>query len=738
MIYYFAGCALLGGIVALSVGIFVYLNSKNLILNKVYALLSTVSGIWSLGQFGYFVADEYNLALFYSRLSNLAALFIPVIYLHFILLLTNTKKIKLLYLLYFLSFFLSVFSFTPLFVKGVRPEFIFKWFTQGGPLFDIFGIFFVCIISYALLLLCRILKVSSGHRKIRLRYILFASVLGFAGGSTTFPLVYDIPFPPYGLILFAFYPLIIAYAIIRYHLMDIRVAITRAGIFLGVYGFVLGVPFVIGYHTKSWFIPTFFMFFLATSGPIIYTRLCKKAEEILLSQQRKYQKTLIQAAQGMIQIRELKKLINLIVHIVTKAVRVKMAAIFLLDRGDKENNQRSDVYRLKVYRDRELFKKEITIPKEHWLIRYLSEAKTYILLDYFRRAPLEEEFKKKIVSFMEEIKAQLIIPSFSHRELLGFLALGEKLDLKPFTLDDINIFQILAHQASLAIENCMFLEEARKTQEKIFHAEKLALVGGMAEGLSHQINNRLQAFAAISGDLKDVIRLLLEKGSFQEEVRKELDYCMYGLNKIEKNIIHTAQIIRGILNFARASKDSTFCYFDIREIIDMATSLLTIKHELKEFSPQVLIPEDFSQVYGSPALLCEALFNLLDNAYEAILEKEAIFKREGKPPPEKLLRVEIIPQESSFLIKVEDNGIGIKKENKSKVFSPFFTTKPSIKSGTGLGMYVIQRVVEENHQGKIWFESVYGEGTSFYIELPLRGRVESASVKNKKQAEWTN
>jgi signal transduction histidine kinase len=70
------------------------------------------------------------------------------------------------------------------------------------------------------------------------------------------------------------------------------------------------------------------------------------------------------------------------------------------------------------------------------------------------------------------------------------------------------------------------------------------------------------------------------------------------------------------------------------------------------------------------------------------------------------------------LIEIKDNGVGIKDEDKLKIFGAFFTTKPSSKSGSGIGVYVVKRMIEENHKGKIWFKSQYLQGTSFFIELP--------------------
>jgi signal transduction histidine kinase len=80
-----------------------------------------------------------------------------------------------------------------------------------------------------------------------------------------------------------------------------------------------------------------------------------------------------------------------------------------------------------------------------------------------------------------------------------------------------------------------------------------------------------------------------------------------------------------------------------------------------------------------------------------------------------------LTQDPSFSrIEISDNGIGVNEEDKHRIFAPFFTTKSSYKSGTGIGMYVVQRMVEENHGGKVWFDSSYMKGTKFFIELPKK------------------
>jgi signal transduction histidine kinase len=113
----------------------------------------------------------------------------------------------------------------------------------------------------------------------------------------------------------------------------------------------------------------------------------------------------------------------------------------------------------------------------------------------------------------------------------------------------------------------------------------------------------------------------------------------------------------------------------------------------------------------------EVFFNLIDNAYDAIKEKSASVNDNayrGK------IVINAVKGEGSVLqIAFEDNGIGIKEDDQNKLFTPFFTTKASSKKGSGLGLYVIQRIITQIHDGKIGFDSAHMTGTRFLVELPL-------------------
>jgi signal transduction histidine kinase len=319
-----------------------------------------------------------------------------------------------------------------------------------------------------------------------------------------------------------------------------------------------------------------------------------------------------------------------------------------------------------------------------------------------------------------------VIPFFFDNGTNGFITLSSKKDDMPFTWEDIRTFEALSRQASLAIESCLFFDEFKNTQERIFAAEKLASVGGLAEGVAHQINNRLNQFSMISGELKyeiaDFIKANEKLVNDNKILKKTMIYITELSDSLTENIKRTDAVIKGILNYSRAEKQGTlFSHFSLKEAFGLSLELLNLKHKLhKDFKIDFNLQNDDDKIYGIRSQITEAVYNIIDNAYEATKEKYDDLSEERKTYYKPLIKVTLKHTDLKHIISIEDNGCGIKDENISKIFAPFFTTKSSYKSGTGIGMYIVRRMIEENHKGKVSFESKCGSGTKITFELPVK------------------
>ena len=131
----------------------------------------------------------------------------------------------------------------------------------------------------------------------------------------------------------------------------------------------------------------------------------------------------------------------------------------------------------------------------------------------------------------------------------------------------------------------------------------------------------------------------------------------------------------------------------------------TIKTDFDESIEKIdLIPQDFGRV----------ILNLLTNAFYVVDEK----KKSGLENYEPTVSITTKKEFDKLIISVSDNGNGMKKEVKDKIFQPFFTTKPTGK-GTGLGLSMSFDIITNGHHGELKVESVEEKGTTFIIILPI-------------------
>ncbi|MFH1202237.1 MAG: ATP-binding protein [Candidatus Omnitrophota bacterium] len=719
MIYYFSFSSLLGGLIALLTGFVVYFKNRNNILNKTWLWLSLSVAIWSTCYFLLITSPTKDNALIYNLVLHYAAIFIPAFYLHFIFSLIglSQKKRITLFLCYTMSFALASINHSTLFVKDVLPKYIFNFYPDAGKLYFLFFLDFFIWINYALYELFMTYKNTTGFKSLQIKYVGIASIAGFIGGGSVFLLTFNIPAPPFGLALFSLYPIVIAYSIVKYRLMDITVAITRTTIFVFVYSLVLGIPFFIAKTWRPWledifksnwyFVPLGFLGFLAMTGPSIYLYIQKKAENRLLREQRRYQETLRQASAGMVRIRDLKKLLNLIVYMVRRAVKLTHVCIYLFD-------EKANQYTLQAVRDQNrVFVTNLELGNH--LVKHLREYRKPLVYEELKR--LSED--KRDLSFvlaeaeMKRINASVIVPSFVEDKLLGFIAMGDKLSGKIFTEDDLAVFSVLANQAALAIENAQFYDEVQETQEQLFQAEKMATLGTMADGLSHQINNRFHAMGLIAGDALDSIKLTNAE-SLPEDSKKLLGEIKHALEKVQDNVMQGGEVVKGLLKYSRPGEEG-FEAITLDQIIDASLEMVQYKVKLKELDFVRDYAKDLPKAKVNLTQLQEVFFNLIDNANDAMRQRKEELKEADYRPK---ITVNAQGLDNVLQIKISDNGIGVKKEDFHKLFTPFFTTKASSRKGTGLGLFVIKKIVTSNH-GQISVESEYQKGTTFTIELPV-------------------
>lgn len=224
--------------------------------------------------------------------------------------------------------------------------------------------------------------------------------------------------------------------------------------------------------------------------------------------------------------------------------------------------------------------------------------------------------------------------------------------------------------------------------ERMIHQQRLALIGQLATGAAHEINNPL---AVISAKAQ-----MLERKLSEEEREK---YTKVILGQTER----IAKITADLMNFARPTKPKRESA-SLSNIIDQVKTVLSARVNLKDVQFSDYVPKDLPLIYVDVKQIEQVLINLLINARHAV-------------SPGGRIEISAKTMKNYVVVSVKDDGVGISKEDLPKIFDPFFTTKTEGK-GTGLGLAISQRIIEMNG-GKITVESKEGEGTTFHIWLPI-------------------
>jgi signal transduction histidine kinase len=334
----------------------------------------------------------------------------------------------------------------------------------------------------------------------------------------------------------------------------------------------------------------------------------------------------------------------------------------------------------------------------------------------------------EIASQMRRLQAAVVIPATSRGRLLGFLVLGEKNSKRMYSQDDLSVLWALSYQAALAIENARFHQKA---QEELLREDREVTSRFIGHGASHQFGNLLHRIIQRSeGKQMDLEELDLNNLTL-EDAKKLILELKGEFSAITKTAFQGKDIVSGILSLGSGSPVE-FKEEDLRAIITTAVSTIKLKQSKKTIQDMASVTEivthirdNLPKIYCNSMQLEQVLDNLLDNDLEAIEEKQNLIKC-GELKEDNFrgrITIETTLENNRILIRLSDNGIGIRPEDQKKVFMPFFTTKATerlSRKGHGIGMHMVKEIIKA-HQGKIYIDKTeYTKGTTFVMELPLK------------------
>ena len=431
-----------------------------------------------------------------------------------------------------------------------------------------------------------------------------------------------------------------------------------------------------------------------------------------------YRQTITKLSSELNTYNDLDKIVDLIVDTIKKTMKLDRAGVLLINKkGSEVHYKIAKVIGFNVTNG-------ISLIKDSFLTQYLKRTAGPLVREELpilardMKSPREQQKFFDLENEMEHIEAHLCLPLISNGELRGIIVLGAKQSGDPYTNEDLELLSTVAIQAATAIDNARLYQETKnfnkvlqqKVNEQTFELKK------RAEHLEKLLKMREEFLDIASHQLKTPVSVI--RGT----ISMFMDGSMDKLPDKEKkkffdNIYQKATKLNVIINdILRASEVDTdefiidpkmarpaqleeilkSVYDDLKELADKKKIRLKLSLPKKKTSP-ILTKADFLQ---------QAIYNLVDNAIKYTLKGEVVLSLEQ--------------QKDLLIVKIKDTGIGIPNKDQAKIFDKFSRASNAVNiytDGSGLGLFIVKKIVEAHAGGRVSFESKEGQGTTFTITI---------------------
>ncbi|HEY9695575.1 MAG TPA: response regulator [Oculatellaceae cyanobacterium] len=381
-------------------------------------------------------------------------------------------------------------------------------------------------------------------------------------------------------------------------------------------------------------------------------------------------------------------------------------------------------------------------------------------VDYITKPFQQEEVLARVQTHLSIRKMALKLQNQNDRlqqEVIEREKLANELERR--VLERTNELTQTNQQLQQEIKNHSLAEERlerslwqlQQTQSQLIMSEKMSALGQLVAGVAHEINNpvnfiygNIAHVGGYTSELLHILKLYQQKYPPDEELieefeERDIEFIIDDLPKLLSSMQIGAERIRDIvLSLRRFSHHdgSEMKPTNIHEGIDSTLMILHNRLKFKHDRPDIQVIKkynlDLPLVHCYSGELNQVFMNVIANAIDALEEynHQRTVEQIQSNPSCISIQTELIDGKRAA-IKISDNGAGMDSELSSRIFNPFFTTKPPGK-GTGIGLSISWQIIAEKHSGSLRCISTPGEGTEFIIEIPLEQDMKVLATATKK------
>ncbi|MDO8260135.1 MAG: ATP-binding protein [Candidatus Magasanikbacteria bacterium] len=724
---FFSYSGLFAGVTSLILGFFVLSKSRNDNVKKIWGIFCFSVAIWGFGGLAVSLAQNVEQGLFWWKITYLGIIFIPSLFYHFVFHFLELKNRFYLYLFYFFSFFFSILEWTPWanYFFGLKNiAFLFDslyWVNPPTILFTFFVSFWFFIIYYSHYLLYRAFRVSYGLKREQIRYFFTGMSIAFLGGGASFLPCFGINLYPFLNFAVPFYPIIVAYAIVKHRLMDVKTVLRSYSVYILSLVSILFLA-VSANSIFYWYFPDsiywtnlLVLVFATSFFASIKNRYFKLANKYFFSSLYDPQKLIASLSDKLRTTLDIDTIYNYLFELLDEAFHFKNFAV--LSYSEKNNsyylefNRGFDVGKKIIFQGSVVLHSELISKNK---VIFTDEAK----LNYYN------EESKEVIDLLVNLKIEVLIPLNVKNKTVGLIALGKKESGDSYNDSDLQILEIVGAQAATVIENAYLYEKTLnfnlKLKEEVERATRDLVVANkklikLDEAKSEFISIASHQLRTPLTIIKGYISMILE-GNFGELTPGEKE----SLDKVYASNERLIQLVENLLNISRI--ESGRLQFDYR-VMQLETIVDSVIEELEPKAKGKGLKFTYKKTKKKlPAInideekIRQVVMNLVDNAIK--------YTRKGN------VTVTLVPAKSRdpkigdcLQFSVSDSGMGISSEDLPNLFKKFSRgTGSSLvhTEGTGLGLYVARQMIEA-HRGRIWAESKgENKGSKFCFKISAK------------------
>ena len=371
-------------------------------------------------------------------------------------------------------------------------------------------------------------------------------------------------------------------------------------------------------------------------------------------------------------------------------------------------------------------------------------------------APLDERFGQAESMLAAGVRSLLAAPLLDSEGSLGMIALHTKAAVRKFTENDMELLVPIASAAALRLRNMALVEEAAerlrdanrlleqkvnertqeleeinreilRTRDQLIMQEKMASLGTLTAGIAHEIRNPLNFinnFAYITQELivemEEAVKDQTPKldSTFAENLQIIMAEARENTGFIAEHGDRANRIVQSMmeLSFDDAGEFQETDINDlVKEYVLLAYKGMKAKNTTVDVTFQESLDPGMGRQYVAPHSLGRVIICLVNNAVDGIIARLHLGEENYKPT----IKMHTALLDDHMEIVLEDNGIGIPQENVDKVFTPFFTTKPTGEGNIGLGLSRCYDIVVTEHRGQLSLETEYGSFTRLHLQIPF-------------------